>query len=161
MADIEDSVQELSEAEILSRFMAARDEPPPTSMYYVRRPDSENPGTFKVVYSFRLTAIKNEVFTAARRRATTGSRSKGTEEVDPTRFSAAVILAATAQPWRKLMWENRDLWAKSGQTNSIDYIGDVLLPGDLDAAYKMVEELSGFGNKDGDIDDPDVSRIKN
>lgn len=152
----------LTEAEILAQFVAADEEPLPTDMYFVRRPDPDNPGKTKVLYSFGVQAIKNEQFTAARKRATTGTRNKGNEETDQTRFFAAVVLTATRQPWRKVLWDNRDLWKKSGHTNAIDFIGDKLLPGDLDGAYRMVEELSGFGAKDaGSPDDADIADIKN
>jgi len=110
----------------------------------------------KVYFSFRVHGLPEEKYQECRRKATRYEKNKTLGailpvETDTIRYRSMLIYEATAPEDRAKLWDNKEAWTKLNVLNGLDLIDKVLLAGEKEEVLVVIDELSGYKDKDDEV----------
>lgn len=105
----------------------------------------------KVLFSFRIHAMSEADFDRISKKNTTYMTNRNLgykvpKEKNNVRYRSQVIYEATIEEDRKKLWDNKKAWASLDVLSGIDMVDKVLMAGEKDHIYDIIEKESGFTN---------------
>jgi hypothetical protein len=115
------------------------------------RPDP-NTGVMvpKVYFTFHVRPLTDKEFQHCSNQATKFARDSRMgglrlpEETDQARYRSLVIYTATLDDEKRSLWGQKELWTKYNVENGPAFVDAVLKPGEKQAVFNKIEEISGF-----------------
>lgn len=103
----------------------------------------------RVILSFRIRPLSEQEWFESRDRNTKKKRNKQTglivsEDLDYVRHRSHIIYLATVEEDRKKLWDNREAWPRFGIITGVDMIDKVLLAGEKQQVFHLIDEISGY-----------------
>lgn len=98
---------------------------------------------------FKIRALTQEQNDAIIKQATRRVKVNGqpTEQLDSVDFSRRMVIAATVEP----DFQNSELCAAYGVMDPLQLPGKMLLSGEYSKLLQAINDLSGFGNAEGEV----------
>lgn len=116
----------------------------------------------RLLLAFKIRPLTEAEFMACREKATqykaerrpSGISIRVAVDHDPAGYRSRVIVLATlpATPGGKTVWEQKEAWQRFNVLNAVDLIDKVLLGGEKERAYNLIERISGYSAEEGGTD---------
>src|SRR5690606_9152499 len=110
----------------------------------------------KKLFSFRVPGLDDSEFEKCRDQATKVAKDRRLgslavpREFNSAKFNSLVIYTATHPDDKKVIWDNKDLWAKADVVTGWQLVDKVLKRGEKEKCLELIEELSGYSEEDGE-----------
>lgn len=110
----------------------------------------------KKLFSFRVRGLDDSEFEKCRDQATkvVKDRRFGSisvpREFNSAKFNSLVIYTATHPDDKKIIWDNKDLWAKADVVTGWQLVDKVLKRGEKEKCIELIESLSGYADEDAE-----------
>ena len=110
----------------------------------------------KKLFSFRVRGLDDNEFERCRDLATKVAKDRRLgslavpREFNLAKFNSLVIYTATHPDDKKIIWDNKDLWAKADVVTGWQLVDKVLKRGEKEKCIELIEELSGYTDEDAE-----------
>ncbi len=110
----------------------------------------------KKLFSFRVRGLDDSEFEKCRDQATKVAKDRRLgslalpREFNSAKFNSLVIYTATHPDDKKVIWDNKDLWAKADVVTGWQLVDKVLKRGEKEKCIELIEELSGYSDEDAE-----------
>lgn len=110
----------------------------------------------KKLFSFRVRGLDDNEFERCRDQATKVVKDRRVgniavpREFNLAKFNSLVIYTATPPDDKKVIWDNKDLWAKADVVTGWQLVDKVLKRGEKEKCIELIEELSGYSDEDAE-----------
>jgi len=108
----------------------------------------------KKLFSFRVRGLDDNEFERCRDQATKVVKDRRVgniavpREFNLAKFNSLVIYTATHPDDKKVIWDNKDLWAKADVVTGWQLVDKVLKRGEKEKCIELIEGLSGYTDED-------------
>ena len=108
----------------------------------------------KKLFSFRVRGLDDSEFERCRDQATKVVKDRRVgniavpREFNLAKFNSLVIYTATHLDDKKVIWDNKDLWAKADVVTGWQLVDKVLKRGEKEKCIELIEDLSGYADED-------------
>ncbi len=113
----------------------------------------------KKLFSFRVRGLDDSEFEKCRDQATKVAKDRRLgnlavpREFNSAKFNSLVIYTATHPDDKKVIWDNKNLWAKADVVTGWQLVDKVLKRGEKEKCIELIEELSGYADEDAETTD--------
>lgn len=110
----------------------------------------------KKLFSFRVRGLDDNEFERCRDQATKVVKDRRVgniavpREFNLAKFNSLVIYTATHPDDKKVIWDNKDLWAKADVVTGWQLVDKVLKRGEKEKCIELIESLSGYTDEDAE-----------
>jgi len=110
----------------------------------------------KKLFSFRVRGLDDSEFEKCRDLATKVAKDRRLgslavpREFNLAKFNSLVIYTATHPDDKKIIWDNKDLWAKADVVTGWQLVDKVLKRGEKEKCIELIESLSGYADEDAE-----------
>ena len=110
----------------------------------------------KELFSFRVRGLDDSEFEKCRDQATKVAKDRRLgslavpREFNSAKFNSLVVYTATHPDDKKVIWDNKDLWAKADVVTGWQLVDKVLKRGEKEKCIELIEELSGYSDEDAE-----------
>ena len=110
----------------------------------------------KKLFSFRVRGLDDSEFEKCRDQATKVAKDRRLgslavpREFNSAKFNSLIIYTATHPDDKKVIWDNKDLWAKADVVTGWQLVDKVLKRGEKEKCIELIEELSGYSEEDAE-----------
>lgn len=110
----------------------------------------------KKLFSFRVRGLDDSEFEKCRDQATKVAKDRRLgslavpREFNSAKFNSLVIYTATHPDDKKIIWDNKDLWAKADVVTGWQLVDKVLKRGEKEKCIELIESLSGYADEDAE-----------
>jgi len=111
----------------------------------------------KKLFSFRVRGLDDSEFEKCRDQATKVAKDRRLgnlavpREFNSAKFNSLVIYTATHPDDKKIIWDNKDLWAKADVITGWQLVDKVLKRGEKEKCIELIEGLSGYTDEDAEV----------
>ena len=108
----------------------------------------------KKLFSFRVRGLDDGEFEKCRDQATKVAKDRRLgslavpREFNSAKFNSLVIYTATHPDDKRVIWDNKDLWAKADVVTGWQLVDKVLKRGEKEKCIELIEDLSGYPDED-------------
>ncbi len=110
----------------------------------------------KKLFSFQVRGLDDSEFEKCRDQATKVAKDRRLgnlavpREFNSAKFNSLVVYTATHPDDKKVIWDNKDLWAKADVVTSWQLVDKVLKRGEKEKCIELIEGLSGYADEDAE-----------
>lgn len=110
----------------------------------------------KKLFSFRVRGLDDSEFEKCRDQATKVAKDRRLgnlavpREFNSAKFNSLIIYTATHPDDKKVIWDNKDLWAKADVVTGWQLVDKVLKRGEKEKCIELIESLSGYTDEDAE-----------
>lgn len=149
MTEEDKSVWRMSEDDLLDALFAAAD--------FINTEDAQKnieiERNGRVFFTFRVKPLSEADWTRIRKANTKRIKNKATGlpmngDFDIVRYRSQVIYEATVAEDRMKLWDNKRLWNKYNLVTGIDAVDILLLAGEKQAVFDVIDDMNGYKDPD-------------
>ena len=110
----------------------------------------------KKLYSFRVRGLDDSEFEKCRDQATKVAKDRRLgnlavpREFNSAKFNSLIVYTATHPDDKKVIWDNKDLWAKADVVTVWQLVDKVLKRGEKEKCIELIESLSGYTDEEAE-----------
>lgn len=119
----------------------------------------------KKLFSFRVRGLDDNEFERCRDQATKVVKDRRVgniavpREFNLAKFNSLVIYTATHPDDKKVIWDNKDLWAKADVVTGWQLVDKVLKRGEKEKCIELIEGLSGYTDEDAEATEETLKNL--